>query len=309
MAKITNAFSTNLQALRKKKGVTQEQLASYLGVSPQAVSKWENGSYPEGDLLPKISEYFEVSISYLYGQEKEKVSIEQEVQNVLRDVLDDEIRNENFDRSEYFDKILDIAWAFQISAYKSNKYYYKRPEVAEGERTVSVISDNAGYGYYNLNPDTQFYSIVREPEKGFAANIHISDRMRNLFKALGEPGGLETLFCFLTLNCNECITVSSIADKVGIGVEQVQSIIKKFNIGNDIYKPISCIDVIKKKETEKAYITDLSGIAIYLILLLAAETIINPPQGYTMQIGNRNKPWFDKKDVDGILKFIQENRK
>ena len=62
MAKITNVFSINLQALRKKKGVTQEQLASYLGVSPQAVSKWENGSYPEGDLLPKISEYFEVSI-------------------------------------------------------------------------------------------------------------------------------------------------------------------------------------------------------------------------------------------------------
>ena len=95
MAKITNAFSTNLQTLRKKKGVTQEQLASYLGVSPQAVSKWENGSYPEGDLLPKISEYFEVSISYLYGQEKEKVSIEQEVQNVLLDVLNDEIKEEN----------------------------------------------------------------------------------------------------------------------------------------------------------------------------------------------------------------------
>jgi hypothetical protein len=96
---------------------------------------------------------------------------------------------------------------------------------------------------------------------------------------------------------------------VGIDVEQVQSIIKKFNIGNDIYKPISCIDVIKKDEKEKAYITDLSGISIYIVLLLAAETIVNPPHGYTMQIGNRNKPWFDKKDVDGILKFIQENRK
>ena len=53
------AFSTTLQSLRKEKKVTQEQLATHLGVSPQAVSKWENGSYPEGDLLPRIADFFE----------------------------------------------------------------------------------------------------------------------------------------------------------------------------------------------------------------------------------------------------------
>ena len=61
-------FSTTLQTLRKNRGVTQEQLATHLGVSPQAVSKWENGSYPDGDLLPQIADYFEVSIDYLYGR-------------------------------------------------------------------------------------------------------------------------------------------------------------------------------------------------------------------------------------------------
>ena len=53
-------FSSQLQKLRKESGVTQEALASHLGVSPQAVSKWENGSYPDGDLLPKIADYFSV---------------------------------------------------------------------------------------------------------------------------------------------------------------------------------------------------------------------------------------------------------
>lgn len=56
-----NVFSTTLQALRKKNGITQEKLASYLGVSLQAVSKWENGSFPDGDLLPKIADFFNVT--------------------------------------------------------------------------------------------------------------------------------------------------------------------------------------------------------------------------------------------------------
>ena len=58
-------FSSQLQRLRKEHNVTQETLAAHLGVSPQAVSKWENGSYPDGDLLPKIADFFGVSIDYL----------------------------------------------------------------------------------------------------------------------------------------------------------------------------------------------------------------------------------------------------
>ena len=77
-------FATTLQALRKKRGITQEQLAAHLGVSPQAVSKWENGSFPDGDLLPRLADYFEVSIDYLYGRAQEKVSVEQMVMDSIK---------------------------------------------------------------------------------------------------------------------------------------------------------------------------------------------------------------------------------
>lgn len=66
-------FSAHLQKLRKEHNVTQETLAAHLGVSPQAVSKWENGSYPDGDLLPKIADFFGVSIDYLYGKGKGEI--------------------------------------------------------------------------------------------------------------------------------------------------------------------------------------------------------------------------------------------
>ena len=64
-------ISKNIADLRKRKGITQEQLASALNISPQAISKWEtNTSFPDTQTLPLIANYFEVSIDYLfYGDE------------------------------------------------------------------------------------------------------------------------------------------------------------------------------------------------------------------------------------------------
>ncbi|MBR6514524.1 MAG: helix-turn-helix transcriptional regulator [Clostridia bacterium] len=64
-------ISKNISDLRKKKGITQEQLATALNISPQAVSKWEtNTSQPDTQTLPMIAGYFEVSIDYLfYGED------------------------------------------------------------------------------------------------------------------------------------------------------------------------------------------------------------------------------------------------
>lgn len=59
-------FGTNLQNLRKKHDLSQEQLAEKLEVSRQAVSKWENGSsYPEMDKLIMLSELFNIDIDML----------------------------------------------------------------------------------------------------------------------------------------------------------------------------------------------------------------------------------------------------
>lgn len=56
-----------IKTLRLKKNVKQDELADYLGVSYQAVSKWETEmSVPDISLLPKISAYFGVSIDELF---------------------------------------------------------------------------------------------------------------------------------------------------------------------------------------------------------------------------------------------------
>ncbi len=55
-----------IRLLRKKNDVTQDKLADYLGVTPQAVSRWESGvCYPEMNVLPAIADYFSVSMDEL----------------------------------------------------------------------------------------------------------------------------------------------------------------------------------------------------------------------------------------------------
>ena len=54
--------------LRKEKGITQTELAEYLSLAPQAISRWEVGNgAPEITLLPKIAAFFGVSIDELFG--------------------------------------------------------------------------------------------------------------------------------------------------------------------------------------------------------------------------------------------------
>ena len=53
---------------RKEKGITQDELAEYIGVSKASVSKWETAqSYPDITLLPKLASYFNISIDELMG--------------------------------------------------------------------------------------------------------------------------------------------------------------------------------------------------------------------------------------------------
>lgn len=62
-----------IRELRRRDGRTQEMLAEALGVTGQAVSRWEaNGSYPDMELIPSIANYFGVSIDELFGYHSDR---------------------------------------------------------------------------------------------------------------------------------------------------------------------------------------------------------------------------------------------
>ena len=66
----TLRLSENILSLRRKRGITQDDLASFLGVTKASVSKWETRqSYPDILLLPQIAAYFNITIDELIGYE------------------------------------------------------------------------------------------------------------------------------------------------------------------------------------------------------------------------------------------------
>ncbi len=65
---MNETIGSRIAALRRKKNMTQEELAAALGVTPQAVSKWENDlSCPDITLLPQLSKLLGVSVDELLG--------------------------------------------------------------------------------------------------------------------------------------------------------------------------------------------------------------------------------------------------
>lgn len=66
------SIGNKIKELRAAHHVTQEQLSVFLGVTPQAISRWESGyAYPDIELLPGIADYFGVSADELLGIRKE----------------------------------------------------------------------------------------------------------------------------------------------------------------------------------------------------------------------------------------------
>ena len=94
-----DTIGKRISEYRKKKNIKQDELAEMLGVSPQAVSKWENDlSCPDISLLPELSRIFGVSIDEIVQGKKEEpiVSVLPEEQRkdinklMLRIVVDSE---------------------------------------------------------------------------------------------------------------------------------------------------------------------------------------------------------------------------
>ena len=87
---MNNKFAENLKKVRKDNNLSQEQLADELGVSRQAISKWESAvAYPEMDKIISLCEKFNFNIDDLLHKDIREVKGEEESKKSINKYVDD----------------------------------------------------------------------------------------------------------------------------------------------------------------------------------------------------------------------------
>lgn len=88
-------LGTKIRQLRRRDGRTQEALADALGVTSQAVSRWESGgSYPDMNLIPSIANYFGVTIDELFGYTNQR---DERIQELASRIMEMKWKNNGVD--------------------------------------------------------------------------------------------------------------------------------------------------------------------------------------------------------------------
>lgn len=143
-------LGTKIRQLRRRDGRTQENLAEALGVTSQAVSRWEScGSYPDMNLLPSIANYFGVTIDTLFGYNSDRTQKIDSLVSRIQDLMP--WANQAMDSTA--DKCIALAREALIEFPGNEKLMlclasalYQAGYVRYGEHH---LTDNEGYGIYD----------------------------------------------------------------------------------------------------------------------------------------------------------------
>lgn len=89
MAELNEIVATNLIELRKRKHLTQVELAEQIGYSDKSISKWELGkSIPSVDILKQFADFYGVTIDFLITENaaKKKISVDKSMEHLGRKI-------------------------------------------------------------------------------------------------------------------------------------------------------------------------------------------------------------------------------
>ena len=276
----TNTIGKTIAALRKSRGTRQEELAAFVGVSAQAVSKWENGGTPDCELLPKIADFFEISIDTLFARTLTDYSdIHHAVtQNIIK-----------LNQKERFDTAFDLCWTIERALFgedpKDGGIADYQNALDQNDQRYSSIQHDEGYTLMGIANRLPYFLLVpecRDKEIAFFNGIDYP----SLFSDLAQKDLFETLLFLYRRESSKSFTPNLLVKQLGLSEERASEIIRTLSQ----YHLIQTIHLEMDDEIQEIY--RFYPMPSFPALLIFARELIDKPKCFTYFMGSRQKPYL-----------------
>lgn len=237
-----NILGEQILKFRKEAGLTQEELGKSVGVSTQAVSRWECGGTPDVELLPAIADRLHVSVDALFGRQGGEALD-------LKELLYHAIQNAPKERC--MEELLEYSWVMQraciinqspecvyasdmlSSLAVSDRGAQENPEHIPSQLGINI---DAGFMMQGLVKDMRFSLVLPEAEQGYAAMLKRPEEYVRLFQLLAKPHYLDMLIDIDMRPPQEHFTASLAAARLGIPESLAQEILDELTLHRMVLK-------------------------------------------------------------------------
>lgn len=287
---MTNNVGMNISELRRKAGLTQEQLGKAVGVSTQAVSRWECGGTPDITLLPAIADRLGVSIDRLFGRDNAHT----DVTELAADYL---VSLPQQDRAAWLCKLLwkcANRWvSIPLSDWDAldylDEFLVQTPTEAEAHWARSELAFDDSMLLGSPNRQLHFFLVAEEPEEGYLPYLLSPAQYETLFRALAAPHSVEVLFHLYQCRLKSYILPGTIAARLKLDVDAVRAILERLHQA----RLVEVAEVEMESGMEKAY-QARESVGIVPFFLFARW--IQEKDAYFMAAQVRNTPILGKDD-------------
>lgn len=287
---MSQQLNQTIAALRKEKGLTQEQLGALVGVSAQAVSKWEKGGAPDVELLPAIADTLGVTMDTLFGRSADKrEDISQTLNRWLAGIPDKDRFSRLFallagsfthlaSMESTLSDIVSSMSAVLPSCYTTDGTWLRSKLSLEKGMAIGVFSE-----------DFPLYLLLPEPPAGYASQFAPTEKYRALFSVLSRAGALELLY-YLYSHENAFYTVTALSDRTRLSLEQLTPILEDMERCHLVRKNT----IVIQAGPEPVYAPEDNGGLVPFLYL--ARWFMEKNYAWYLQWDDRDRPWLVPKD-------------
>lgn len=270
-----------IAVMRKERNIKQEELAAYVGVSPQAVSKWENGGVPDTELLPKIADFFEVSVDFLFGR---SITDYKNLISALMEKIAETPVEQRFKQVFYYCWDMERALCGISNPKDGSVEDYEKELDDQEQRYSSVISDY-GFTRMGIANQLQYFLLVPENTDSNAAFFNDVDYVTFL-KDFSDKDVFDACVMLNKQRSEKAFTTCLLEKNMKLEkakAEQVIAVLEKYGLLEKVQ--IEMDDVIQT-------VYNFKPTPSFIAFLIFAREMIKPPTNFSYYCVNRNKPYF-----------------